>query len=192
MRSDRKYIITKTEVYEYANDWLATALRWEYQGYKCTTSVLFSILLIAAARVVSVFAACRNLADAPSSRAVYDALLATLPQVRELQRRLNNSLCHDLPKALFRKSRVVAIDLTLIPYHGQPAFELKEIFRGKPKSGTTHFHAYATAAVVHNGYRYTIALLYVEYGTSMKVEDIEKEDIDTHTSCGRPRTSEKT
>lgn len=168
MRSQEKYIVTKTAVHGYANDWLATALRLEHTGYKCTSSVLFSILLIAAARVVSVFAACRDLADAPSSRAVYKALLATLPHQRELQKRLNNCLCHNLPRALFRKSRVVAIDLTLIPYHGEPAFDPKEIFRGKPKSGTTHFHAYATAAVVHKGYRYTIALLYVEYGTSMK------------------------
>lgn len=168
MRSPRQYIVTKSEVYGYANDWLETALRLECSGYKCTSSVLLSILLIAAARVVSVFAACRDLADAPSSRAVYNALVATLPQQRELQKRLNNCLCHKLPKALFRKSRVVAIDLTLIPYHGQPAVDPKEIFRGKPKSGTTHFHAYATAAVVHKGYRYTIAILAVEYGMGMK------------------------
>ena len=61
---------------------------------------------------------------------------------------------------------MVAIDLTLIPYHGQPA--LNKIFRGEPKSGTTHFHAYATAVVLHKGYRYTLALTRVEYGDSMK------------------------
>ena len=63
---------------------------------------------------------------------------------------------------------MVAIDLTLIPYHGKPALDKKEIFRGEPKSGTTHFHAYATAVVVHKGYRYTLALTRVEYGDSMK------------------------
>ncbi len=54
------------------------------------------------------------------------------------------------------------------PFHGQPARDPKEIFRGEPKSGTTHFHAYATAVVVHKGYRYTLALTRVEYGDSMK------------------------
>jgi hypothetical protein len=63
---------------------------------------------------------------------------------------------------------MVAIDLTLIPYHGQPANDPREIFRGAPKSGTTHFHAYATAVVLHKGYRYTLALTRVEYGDSMK------------------------
>ena len=168
MRSRTDYIMTKEEVYGYAENWLSTALQLNYEGRKCTTSVLFRILLIAAGRVVSLFAACRDLADAPCSRTIYDALLATLPDMRELERRLNLSLCHKLPKALLRKSRILAIDLTLIPYHGQPSVDIKEIFRSKPKSGTSHFHAYATAAVVHKGYRYTVALMHVEYGTSMK------------------------
>ena len=142
MRSRTDYIMTKEQVYAYSENWLSTALRLDYEGRKCTTSVLFRILLIAAGRVVSLFAACRDLADAPCSRTVFDALSATLPDIRELEKRLNRSLCHKLPKALLRKSRILAIDLTLIPYHGQPAFDSKEIFRSKPKSGTSHFHAY--------------------------------------------------
>ena len=168
MRSQTEYIITKAEVHAYAEDWLGTALRLEYQGYKCSTSTLLQILLIAAARVVSVFAACRDLADAPSDQTIRNALAATLPEIAELERRLNLALVTHVPKALRRKSRMVAIDLTLIPYHGQPALDKKEIFRGEPKSGTTHFHAYATAVVLHKGYRYTLALVRVEYGDSMK------------------------
>ena len=38
-------------------------------------------------------------------------------------------------------------------------------YRSAPKSGTTHFHAYGTAAVVHKGHRYTLALT---YGEAMK------------------------
>ena len=168
MRSQTEYIITKADVHAYAEDWLGTALRLEYQGYKCSTSTLLQILLIAAARVVSVFATCRDLADAPSDQTIRNALAATLPEIAELERRLNLALVTHVPKALRRKSRMVAIDLTLIPYHGQPALDKKEIFRGEPKSGTTHFHAYATAVVLHKGYRYTLALTHVEYGDSMK------------------------
>jgi len=168
MRSRKEYIITKDEVHGYADHWLSTALRLEYQGYKCTTPVLLQILLIAASRVVSIAAACRDLADAPCGQTVRDALCATLPDVVELEKRLNRSLCVGLPKALRRKSRILAIDLTLIPYHGKPAHDKKEIYRSKPKSGTSHFHAYATAVVVHKGYRYTLALTRVEYGETMK------------------------
>ena len=56
MRSQRDYIVTKDEVYGYANEWLTSALRLEYEGTKCTTSTLFAVLLIAASRVVSIFA----------------------------------------------------------------------------------------------------------------------------------------
>jgi Transposase DDE domain len=169
MRSRKsEYIITKEEVHAFANDWLATAVRLEYAGRKCTTYVLLEILLIAASRVVSVFAACRDLADAPSNVTIFNALYATLPEVWELERRLNRALVTKVPRALKRKARMLAIDLTLIPYHGQPANDEKEIYRSKPKSGTSHFHAYATAAVVHNGYRYTLALTRVEYGEAMK------------------------
>ena len=168
MRSRRDYIVTKDEVYGYANQWLSCALRLEYEGIKCTASTLLQVLLIAAARVVSIFAACRDLADAPSDQTIRNALAATLPDPPELERRLNRALATKLPKALRRKSRMIAIDLTLIPYHGQPARDAKEIYRGEPKSGTTHFHAYATAAVVHKGHRYTLALTRVEYGEAMK------------------------
>ena len=168
MRSRKDYIITKEEVHGYAEYWLGSALRLEYQGYKCTTSVILQVLLIAASRVVSLFAACRDLADAPCNQAIRAALAATLPHIAELEKRLNRALVCEVPKSLYRKSRMVAIDLTLIPYHGQPAFDKKEIYRSKAKSGTTHFHAYATAVVVHKGYRYSVALTHVERGEGMK------------------------
>ena len=172
MRSRRDYIVTKEEVYSYASDWLSSALRLEYAGTKCTGGVLLQVLLIAAARVVSVFAACRDLADAPSDQTIRNAMAAALPDPTELERRLNLALAAELPKALTRKSRMVAIDLTLIPYHGRPARDEKEIYRGEAKSGTTHFHAYATAVVVHKGHRYTLALTRVEYGEGMTADDL--------------------
>lgn len=168
MRSHEEYIVTKDEVYGYANSWLENALRLKYEGTKCTGSTLLAVLLIAAARVVSVYAACRDLADAPSDQTIRNAMVASLPPTPELERRLNRALATELPKALRRKARMIAIDLTLIPYHGEPAQDEKEIYRGPPKSGTTHFHAYATAIVVHKGHRYTLALTRVEGNEAMK------------------------
>lgn len=168
MRSHSQYIITKEEVHGYANHWLSSALKLEYEGRKCTASTVLQVLLIAAARTASIFAACRDLAAAPTDQTIRNALEASLPEIGELERRLNRSLCTRLPKALYRKSRPIAIDLTLIPYHGQPSQDKQEIYRSTPKRGTTHFHAYATAAVVHQGHRYTLALIRVERGTKMK------------------------
>lgn len=118
--------------------------------------------------MVSIFAACRDLDDAPCDQTIRNALASTLPQINVLERLLNRAFTTKLPKALFRKSRRIAIDLVLIPYHGQPYLDEKEIYRSQPKSGTSHFHAYATAATVHKSHRYTIALTRVEKGEKMK------------------------
>ena len=68
MRSRKNYIITKDEVHRHANFWLGAALRLEYEGRKCTGSTVLSVLLIAAARVVSDYSACRDLAEGVSFR----------------------------------------------------------------------------------------------------------------------------
>lgn len=167
MRPRTDYIVTKDQVQGYAQSWLSAALKWDYEGTKCTTSTLYRVLLIAAARVVSVFAACRDLAAAPSDQTIRNALDANLTDIGELERRLNLALVVELPKATRSRARPLAIDLTLIPYHGQPDRDPKEIYRGQPKSGTTHFHAYATATVLHRGHRYTLALTRVKLGESM-------------------------
>jgi hypothetical protein len=50
-----------------------------------------------------------------------------------------------------------AIDIHYIPYHGKPKKDDDEIVRSKAKSGTTHFHAYATLYVIVLGKRFTLA-----------------------------------
>lgn len=117
--------------------------------------------------MISIAAACALLSEAPSDTALHDALLATLPDTQELQRRLNRALQGDLPRGLRRRRQPMAIDLTLIPYHGQPLRDLSEIFRSQAKSGTTHFHAYATAYVIQEGRRFTVALTMVQRGEAM-------------------------
>jgi Transposase DDE domain len=91
-----------------------------------------------------------------------------LPDYAALQRQLNAALAGHLPKALRTHLQRLAIDLTLIPYHGQPLRDLNEIYRGQAKSGTSHFHAYATAYVVRKGQRYTVALTGVTKGEPLK------------------------
>jgi len=142
-------------------------LRLQDHGWKCTAGVLWTVLLYAAARITSLAAACAALRDAPSDSAAHDALLAGLPGFAELQRRLNRALQGDLPKALRRRRQPIAIDLTLIPYHGRHLHDAKEVYRSQPKSGTTHFHAYATAYVIRHGLRFTVGLTAVDRGAAL-------------------------
>ena len=150
--------ITSATVQAHAHVLLQHHVRLKDHGPKCRTGVLWSILLYAVARLCSLAAACASLRDAPSDSAVHDALLACLPECAELQRRLNRALHGDLPTALQRRPQPLAIDLVLIPYHGQPLHQANEIYRSQAKSGTSHFHAYATAYVIRKGLRFTVGL----------------------------------
>lgn len=163
-----QYTLEPHEVHTCAQEWLNEHLGLVDQGRRCTVAVVFHVLFFAAARLTSLFAACQRLRDAPSDDVVRKALVSQLPEIDELERRLQASLVAMLPPKLCRRRWPIAIDLTLIPYHGQPHRDRKEVYRGEAKSGTTHFHAYATAYLVVKGRRFTVALARVELGTPMK------------------------
>src|SRR5438045_2122328 len=107
------FTITPSSVQAHAQFVLQTHVRLQDHGPKCTAGVLWTVLLYAAARIASLAAACAALRDAPSDSAAHDALLAGLPALAELQRRLNRALQGDLPKTLRRRPQPLAIDLTL-------------------------------------------------------------------------------
>jgi hypothetical protein len=163
-----QYTVTPHAVQAHAAHLCQKHLRLRDHGPKCTVGVLLTVLFYAAARMTSLAAACTALVAAPCYQAAHDALLATLPAIHELQRRLNRALQGDLPKALRRRRQPMAIDLHLVPYHGQHLHDEDEVYRGQAKSGTSHFHAYATAYVILRGQRYTVALAYVRKGETMQ------------------------
>ena len=78
---------------------------------------------------------------------------------------LSRAICR---AACVDRRQPLACDLTLTPYHGQPLHDADEVYRSQAKSGTTHFHAYATAYVVKKGQRFTVALVYVRKGQALK------------------------
>ncbi len=135
---------------------------------KVSAPTLWAVLLVAAAGVTSIHAACGHLDDLASEETIRKALYASLPAFAELQRQLNRALAGRLPRALRRRPQRLAIDLTLIPYHGEHFRDPKEVYRGLAKDGTSHFHAYATAYVVLKGQRFTVALTAVTKGEPLK------------------------
>ena len=159
--------ISTREVHDYVESLVQRFIKVRDFSEQCTSSVIITLLLYAAARVTSVSDACARLAGAPSDETLRQALLATLPTWRQLQRRLNAALTVDLPKGLRKRSQRLAIDIHEVPYHGQPLWERREIRRSKPRRGTTHFHDYATAYVVRKGYRFTLAMAWVRQDDSM-------------------------
>src|SRR2546423_12911218 len=113
MRPQRQYTLTAKDVQAHAIGLCQEHLRLRDHGPKCTAPVLYALLFWAAARMASLAAACKALRDAPCYQAAHDALLATLPDIHQLQRLLNPALQGDLPRALRRREQPVAIDLHL-------------------------------------------------------------------------------
>ena len=161
MRSGTNFV-NSSQTRQWALEWLLQADLLKARGRVCTAVVVWSIVLRAASRMVSIFAACQDLADAPSSQAVFDALVIGLPKTLSvLERRLNESLTGHLPRRMRRRSWQVAIDWHLVPYYGEPNKSRNELYHSRPHLGTTRFHAYATACIVEYGQRYTLALTWV-------------------------------
>jgi Transposase DDE domain len=160
----RQYTVTARQVQQHTEALLARHLALTDHGPKCTASVLYALLCWAAARITSLAAACAALSRAPSDQAARDALLATLPAFAQLQRQLNRALAGDLPRILRCSRQRVALDLTLIPYYGEPYQDPAELYGGAAKAGTQLFHAYATAYVIAKGCRWTVALRVVHQG----------------------------
>ena len=141
----------------------------EFQHTRITPEDAWQILAYASVNQQTLDGACAALPDAPSGNRLREVLLPALPTLPKLQGQLNTLLRQQLHPSLFKKRRPfqVAIDLTLIPYHGQPQARADEVMRGEAKSGTTHFHGYATVAIVHDKRRYTLSLWFVRLGQTM-------------------------
>lgn len=148
--------------------------RWlplELKNTRITPEEVWQVLSYASMNRQTLESACGALPQAASGNRLREVLLPALPSLVQLQGQLNRVLRQQLHWSLWKKPRPfeMAIDLVLIPYHGEPLAEKAEVLRGQAKAGTTHFHGYATVAIVHDRRRYTVAVMGVRLGQSMDV-----------------------
>ena len=167
MRSETNCTITSGNVFTETQKCLLNAKLTKNHGWLCTAALTMSIVLRAAARSISVTAACRDMTHAPSDQAILNAVSDGLPKTLPvLEQRINDCLTERLPLLMRRRFWPVAIDWHLQPYYGKPHKKRNEIYKSKPKQGTSKFHAYATACIVEYGRRYTLALTWVRHKES--------------------------
>ena len=144
-------------------------------GRELDDAGLWEILLYASVNQLTIESACQELEQAPSGNTVREHLAEALDnrraEVLRLEEQLKAALRAQLPRRVRRRLSdmrfEIAIDLHDIPYHGQPALSPDEVRRGPAKSGTTHFHSYATLAIVHDQRRYELAVTFVWADDSM-------------------------
>ena len=133
------------------------------EGSVCTTDDLLNVLLGVAVNRATIEAVCADLLGTPDPETIRRYLNAQLrpEDLPHLEAQLNAALADDIPLRVLAAARDVAIDLHDRPYYGtRPQAEGLWV-RGEAKAGTTRFYRLATAYVMLNGLRVTLALHFV-------------------------------
>lgn len=158
--------LTKQQVHQMALATLKSNLKLSSAGDKSSADNVLDILLSAAANQTSIDRECAELEGAPSPNTVRGVLRESL-EVQMLERQLNKALGQDLNPVYWQHPQHVAVDLVDIPYYGLAKENPDEVRRSQAKLGTTYFHVFATAYVIRQHRRVTLALHYVRQGESL-------------------------
>ncbi len=132
-------------------------------GTCCTTDDLLNVLLGVAVNRGTLEAVCTDWTFAPDPETVRRYLNEQLcvEDLPELEQRLNAALHAEIPRRVWRQAREVAIDFHDRPYYGKQSQSEGLWVRSKARDGTTRFYRSATAYVLLNGLRVTLALRFV-------------------------------
>jgi hypothetical protein len=161
-----------TQVYRYAVESCQPHLKLD-DTKRVTAQMLLTVLFAAAARVSSLSETCKRLRGAPDEEVVAATIYNTLPDYHVLKQRVNAALAGHLPKALRRRPQILALDLSLLPFHGADARDNDQVDRSQAKRGTCSFDAYVSAYVVRKGQRHKVALMAMSRHRTM--EEVTKE-----------------
>jgi hypothetical protein len=135
-------------------------------GYRCQTDDLWRILFAAAARATTIETVCADLVGAPDANTVRGYLTEQLPPscIRELEQQSNSLLSSLLPDWLRARPQELAVDFHDEPYYGRDDPDDPEnwVCRGEARAGTTRFYRCATAYLVLNDVRLTVAVAFVK------------------------------
>jgi len=155
--------LTAQEVLRHAQELLEEKLPLNAEGYKCTTDDLFKVLLGVAATKSTLEAVCADLVGTPDPHTIrgYFNDQLRVEELPELEQQLNAALAAEVSRRVRRHAQEVAIDYHDRPYYGKGEQDQELWVRGKAKDGTTRFYRVATAYVVLNGLRVTLALRFV-------------------------------
>jgi len=153
--------VTAAEVHQLVGETLQEHFELDMSRRDYDAQDIWDVLIAASVERVTVEMASCLLDDAPCGntvRSIVKEMLAAAGQLAKLEASLNALLVKQLPQKLLRSRLPGAIDITEIPYHGQHEEDEEMVRRGRAKSGTTHFHCFATLYVVKKNKRYTLAI----------------------------------
>lgn len=158
------------EVLQYTRETLEAHLPLHAEGYTCTTDDLFNVLLGVAAGRGTVESVCADLAGSPDAETIRGYLKEQLcvEDLPALAEDLNAALADEIPRRVWRQAQEVAIDFQDRAYYGKTLQAEGLWVRGRARDGTTRFYRIATAYVMRQGLRVTLALRFVLPGESTR------------------------
>ncbi len=162
--------LSETAVLQAARSRVAEFLPLKAEGYSCTIEQLLDVLLAVSAQKDTIEQVCADLqikVGAESIRVYFNEQLqvGNLPQLQEA---VNRALQKSLSRDVKGQSLEVAIDFHDQPYYGKTEQGKGLWVGGEAKNGTTKMYRVATAYVIGNGHRLTLAIKFVLPGERAK------------------------
>jgi len=165
--------LSDERVYEISKSILSKQIDLGMNGYRMTNEMGWDVLLKAASEGGSVESSSQDMRQMHSNTLRYHLNARfDVRQLDKLEREQNAVLEETLPRALQDRRVEVAID-----FHDEPSYSHNKevqtyVSRGAAHDGTTRFWRVATAYVMQQGLRVTVALLYVlpEHSHLMVIE----------------------
>lgn len=147
--------------YKFVKEIMEQFLPLPEDGKDYTASEVYDVLLAAASQDTSIDNICHSSETGPSANTVRNRVREAY-DLLAVEERMNQALAEQIPKKLLKRGQRIAIDLVLNPYYGKETQEkAAELIHGERRDGTTRFHAYASAYVILNGERFTVAVTFV-------------------------------
>jgi putative transposase len=155
--------LTDQKVLEHAQTTLRHHLALRAEGYQCTTEDLLNVLLGVAAGRGTLESVCAELVGTPDPETIrrYINEQISVEALPALEAALNQALVAQIPPRLWRHPQDLAIDLHDRPYYGKQSQEEGLWVRSQAQAGTTRFYRIATAYVLRDGLRFSLAIHFV-------------------------------
>jgi putative transposase len=132
-------------------------------GYICTSTMIYDVLMKAATEGISIDAACRDLAQSVTGNTLRDVLNAQMSaeRLRQHEAELNAALAARIPKQIYARRLEAAIDEHDEPFYGKTPELRAYTRRSRAKQGTTRFFRIISAYVMYRQMRLTLAVTFV-------------------------------
>lgn len=132
-------------------------------GYRCTSEMLYDVLMKAASENISIDAACRDLEQSASGNRIREHLneQVSVKHLDQYKEKINEALAAQLPQQLRSQRVEAAIDEHDEPCYAKTAELRAHTCRSKSKAGTSHFFRIVTLYVIYRQMRLTLAVAFV-------------------------------